>query len=209
MAELSKCCANCGMLARRTKSPSGQDEHYVSVLYEANHTNRNIGSMWTVHIPSKISADSDMACAADEHDLHSECLQASQVVFGNITGPAERNPFGLKIINQPRLCKRWSPYQPGFSPKEHLAMRFFEDWEKDRKDFERSLENQRTKDSRQAGRVNFWLAVAALCLAGAQVLTMGPDAMLYQWGATAWRSMTTPTPDTQHAPPQPESLGRP
>jgi hypothetical protein len=94
-----------------------------------------------------------------------------------IVGPdtAARAEAAFSVFNKSRNCQAWRPYQVGFDPKEHLMEQRVHDLEMDRRAFTTALNG--------AGK---WLAVAALIVGLAQVMTLTPESLLYRFGGFIW-----------------------
>jgi len=51
----------------------------------------------------------------------------------------DENQAVMSIIREDRRCKKWTPYIPGFSPKERFEQYQTEHMERDRRRFERRM----------------------------------------------------------------------
>jgi hypothetical protein len=168
------CCGTCGWLAKRVKPPQPGQSRTHEGFFEADLQFREHPSQAFKMVPGDTNAwhDGEFACFRHVADLPGEMLKC----------PAE------DVVWADRHCPQWSAYEPGISPREHLAELKARRLEEDRREFQLTLnafETQQADRERRADRrlmsAAIWLAVI---IGAVQVITsvvaMTPDAVGYR-----------------------------
>lgn len=87
----------------------------------------------------------------------------------------------FRVINAPRRDCTWYKWNPSLTPHQH-----YEEWrmlqlERDRKEWQERLSQIEQRSQARESKIGRWLAVAALILALAQVLTVTDEPMALEW----------------------------
>jgi hypothetical protein len=172
-------CISCGFLSQRDSS--GRSTGY----YEVPPADRAAG---TVGHP-QARRPTVIWCFVAEANLKQEIED-----LGNERPIEERTAQVIQRGDRGEHgCPQWMPYKEGLSPQEHyggLAMQQQEqdrrNWERqlelDRRAFEKALWDQAQEAEEKRHNLVFWIAIAAVALAVAEVLaailSAGPDSII-------------------------------
>lgn len=200
-------CISCGFLAKRTLGGFG---HPPPTDYEATRPERRNTAYYFVRWENNMQRTVEFACFRDLADLSYQFRHEPDQVM--------RTTLIMNALEDDRQCTAWYPYKPGFSPARHFEWYQEEERERRREEFEKWMENgrqdfeqhlskrqedfetalatrnetlQKQRDSAAeiSERVMKRLTVAALILAGAQVLTLTSDSFLARIVIWLWGSL--------------------
>ena len=175
-------CITCGFLCRRDLINT-----HLSAYYEITKENREGARFFSIYEHHAPSCFRGAAQILDE-------IQAITGVYGipraeNDESVAAQSSAASAVVHQNRQCPSWFAYTPGLGPKEHLEEFRIQQIEDDRKAFEMRLFEKEQQSQERWQKVGFWLAVAAVVLALAQVLTMTEESFL--WRGVVWIAQQT------------------
>jgi hypothetical protein len=196
----SGCCGTCGWLAKRARPPAPGNSREHSGVFEVEMDQRDHPRQFFHFIPGESNAAKlgELTCFRHAADLQEEMRVAG--------GPRQWQPIQTDefakasagaadaVIWKDRNCPRWSKYEIGISPREHLAEQKARCLEVDRQEFLQSLadhEAHQVQRERRADRRLTAAAVILACIIGmAQLLaafvTMAPDSVGYRWLHGSW-----------------------
>jgi len=213
LLQLQNSCATCGFLARKP-APAAQ----ASSFYEMPDVTRVNGGGWWAFQVAGLGTHTVPWCAvgafpilAEIRDICGEAVYFKWPATNRETGDnrndhatPERTAAAKTVFNKDRPeCTEWFQYIPGLSPEKHIERRhmlqleqdrrrFEADLERDRKSFETRLFDIEQRSQEKWQTVGLRLAVAAIILAAAQVLTMTEDSLLWKLTARLWAIANLP-----------------
>lgn len=122
-------CDSCGFMAvSTTPDPNDAAAH----IMECGQHARDSGNAWHFRTPEfQRGASGVVVCTVGVADLpHELDTEQPRVIPHNPSIATKR------VIARPRQCTSWIRYRPGLSPKDHLFIRMFEEWERERRQWE-------------------------------------------------------------------------
>jgi hypothetical protein len=189
-------CWNCGFLCRR-------DAHnlHVSAYYEATEHIRQWDRYFDFAGPLAPWCYRDVPLLLEVEEIIG---MPPRIVTTDAQQQERQNAAAKQIVKRDRQCPKWYPYKPGRGPEQHLRevealeledrRREFErrmesgrrKWERrlelDRRGFEKTLWDQAQEAEEKRHNLVFWIAIAAVVLAVAEVLaailSAGPDSII-------------------------------
>lgn len=129
-----RCCQTCAFLGRRMTAANAP--YTAGKIYEALSPQRERGQLFSVDDPNHFNGPTEPACILSKYQIHDEYAVERDK---RPPGSGQERDAILRVITAPRDCKEWTRYRPGLSPKESVAIRFFESMERSRRRFERNL----------------------------------------------------------------------
>ncbi len=166
-------CSTCGFLAKHAQ-PTGR-QLPTPTYYEFEEHERALGAAFA-HVPDTWVGEVPTEPACFRHVINVWEEMAPALGSG-----LEKSEAARLVIAAARHCDRWTPYTPGFTPKEHLEelrtasleeeRRSWEErQEQDRRGFEADLEARSRKTSWIIGGAALVLALAGVSAAIVQIV---------------------------------------
>lgn len=182
-------CSGCGFLGKASYRPSGKPAGGAILrVFEINWLERGLGMAYS-HSHDGKTIETTPDCFVHAANLPME--------LGERTPPNIDFDRYLDITREllwtDRQCPRWYPYREGFDPAAHAQdLQMMELEQRQREQEERREEERRAFEERLARQTEqaedrrhnliLWIAVAAIALAIAEVLTAvlsaGPDSLI-------------------------------
>jgi len=162
--------------------PTGWRPH--TGFHEAESADREHPERFFQFVPGETNAlqSGELVCFRRAADLQHEIGEAASAGAGDAAEV---------VIWRDRHCERWIAYEPGISPRDHLAELKARDLERDRREFQRSMVAHEARQTERERRADRRLTKAAIWLGSiiglAQLLTMSPDSIGYRWLVAVWR----------------------
>ena len=173
---LQGCCRTCGFLSRRAKTLAQTGWRPHSGFHETENADRDHPERYFDFVPGETNAlqKGELVCFRRAADLPHEMEEASAA-----------GASAAEVVWRDRRCVRWIAYEPGISPRDHLAELKTRDLEEGRREFQRSMTRHEERQAARERRADRRLTKAAIWLGSivglAQLLTMSPDSIGYRW----------------------------
>jgi hypothetical protein len=169
------CCGTCGYLSRRVKpeQPGGMRAH--AIFAEVEPQQRDLLPSEFNFSPGEANAwkPGEYGCFRHEVDLPKEIREHS------VLSP---NDATASVIWSDRHCPRWTQYEAGLSPRDHLLETRTRDLEDNRRAFEQRMVDFETRQNKRERHADRRLTVTAITIATILgLLTMTKDAVVYPW----------------------------
>jgi hypothetical protein len=162
------CCGTCGYLAKRVKVEI-QGERSHSIFAEVEPPQRDQPQSDFTFVPGEANAwkPGEFGCYRHEVDLPREIRDHSVI---------NPNDATASVIWRDRHCPRWTRYEPGLSPRDHLLETRTRDLEDNRRRFETTLANFGGRLTKAA----IWFAlIIGLAQIAVTLLTMTSESIAY------------------------------
>jgi hypothetical protein len=154
------CCITCGFAAKRAEIPTDIEPNvrFFEIELEERESGLRLSKSVSRPSVSSLLIRCEIACLRRAKDLTVLARMLAKPDWPD----SVRERCSLEVLRNESGCKEWYPYEPGRTPKDHLADYMWERLEKDRRRFEMTLWRYNRMAERRFQKTNKRLVIIGI-----------------------------------------------